>query len=1836
MSNGAEARNAPTCSGVKAKDKDRSCETAEDCIDRKLQLLKLSDERVKQCLNRRIRRATERVRKTFAKRRTDYYNIARAEKLVARSFDDRSMASNGKMSKVRAEGGALSSMAAIPREARETVRSYRVLSEEAIDLLRSLRVRAQDTATSTVANMACSFITYKNSTVSAAAFYCVELIRMVINNIPCVTDFVFRRFQQLLELVSTFITHCRGQVRDGSEPSATQAEAGDSERQTKSAISSIGDCVTWILTGSDNSDEKVFKRKLDHYGNLFKNLTMISTGTEKLVSISNWFFNEFAPSMFTRVCAAWTLKELESVETVDGTVVLKDFVADTMELCVHDLARFKDENYIKRLNTLYKQASWLATAIADKKMTMTSLQATTVNNAIQTVMRFYSTNHVFIKYPLTGARNTPFAIQLVGPPASGKSTAANGIVKTIMDPRMCVKQYPPNSVYSLSQCKHWDGFTNQMAIVIDDIAQQKGAPGSEESDTMQYIRLISNTAFITPQASLEAKGMPCTSDLVISTTNSAFPEFKELRDADAYYRRRELYRQERVSGIWADYYLNASIDTNLFKDYDSYVFFYIPEKVTDGYWKSLDNELKFRPLTKDNISSYRKKYGAMCWPELIKKLSKDFNEHLRCPDPEFTRRPVTDVEFEVYKRDIIIASIAPGVPARRIEPHLSVSAAVASSSTSGEGGVLGKQEEDTRRTFDCSGLTYCCVPQEHTFDLEEADIYEGPFVRYCFAERKAYFYGRAHADDRVRLYWIDVTGHLPDAMVDPVESMLAHCEDMPDVWRPQEEHRVRMMAECEHEAWCNECERKRERGWSFLDTSEVYEAGFDPNVKPISLTIPVMQDEGQDIDFNAPVNVLIGPDVVEPGADEWGDDNIHAEAGPIDDIGTWVQTVADYLRVTAEELYVLLTSMPTYIWAIIGGCFVLGTAVAAYQLYRFMSSESEEDQATMSRVLIDIPDVIKEDVMDYVEGARAEAKMVEAIVANESKKKKSYREVSTTVEQCLTAEAGHAYDANTRTKAHNTTRLRPQTVNKIVAQAYVGQTNAREVGSKIATGNLLMVHARFAPNDGIGFRVLGTGGRTAVFPGHAFRAIQIAEHCELTIFRRGIKFDNVEIDFSTAVAIDDYDLYIVQLPKKFPMMGPIVDHVQTLAEESTSADRYIYFAYNAETKSELIERSSGVMCHEEQYSFESGSINLDCRILNGYRLPIYYGVGHCGSFIVNEATGKVCGMHVAGNPGRGMTFFAPLTQELLERAIGAEPVEDRTEAEAALIVSSSGSRILEETGVVEVIGVVGSNYHQQPPNVNKWQATKLGGHESPMFPIRKEPSVMSLRDERVSAEARAAGRSPLQLGLDKSSVQALEFKPATIDKAKRVLNRVLARMPNGKIGKRLLTLDEQINGVIGPAGEGRYYDGMDMKSAIGLPYRGEFACTCKEGKLPCFEELDTMGPSGEKLYKVRHSVGPVVTGGVMLDRLNTSDQLLRQGKLPFYVNAMNLKMETLKLSKIETAETRSFECLPVHMTMLVRKYFGAFFESLQVNCDMYPVSVGVAAQKGSWTRLGQRLKRFGGNVIAGDYKKWDGKLMPCIMRAAIEVVNEWYGDQPSSPEALARICLAETHSHGYVAAVNMLFRRHGGMPSGSPMTSPINSICNWLNILCAIIDIMESKGHTVSIEKLITDVELAVYGDDHIVALGPEFLGKVTFRDFYELFNRLGLGYTDSVKSGNIEFDYERLEDTTYLKRKFVPHKGYYLAPLDLKSIENMPLWWEARNRCREIDVIREKKISFVEELGMHTRDVYNEHVHIWNGHIQKLKDQGSLVCEENRYPFIDDEHEYVQGEILKGIVNTI
>ena len=85
-----------------------------------------------------------------------------------------------------------------------------------------------------------------------------------------------------------------------------------------------------------------------------------------------------------------------------------------------------------------------------------------------------------------------------------------------------------------------------------------------------------------------------------------------------------------------------------------------------------------------------------------------------------------------------------------------------------------------------------------------------------------------------------------------------------------------------------------------------------------------------------------------------------------------------------------------------------------------------------------------------------------------------------------------------------------------------------------------------------------------------------------------------------------------------------------------------------------------------------------------------------------------------------------------------------------------------------------------------------------------------------------------------------------------------------------------------------------------------------------------------------------------------------------------------------------------------------------------------------------------------------------------------------------------------------------------------------------------------------------MYGDDHVIAVAPEMMDRVDFQKFRSKMQQHNLGYTDSQKNVVSDFRFEKLEDISYLKRKFLKLDGIpdiVFAPLDEDSVNEQLNW---------------------------------------------------------------------------------
>jgi hypothetical protein len=127
-----------------------------------------------------------------------------------------------------------------------------------------------------------------------------------------------------------------------------------------------------------------------------------------------------------------------------------------------------------------------------------------------------------------------FHIQFVGAAGVGKSKLTEEIIHRLheelypKDQKLSYYSYNPN-------IDHFDGYQQQKFMIIDDLFRY-----NEPKHMSLLIGLVTNTPVMLPMAHLEEKGIQLNSDILISSTNTPYPEAKDLFCMEAVHRRRHV------------------------------------------------------------------------------------------------------------------------------------------------------------------------------------------------------------------------------------------------------------------------------------------------------------------------------------------------------------------------------------------------------------------------------------------------------------------------------------------------------------------------------------------------------------------------------------------------------------------------------------------------------------------------------------------------------------------------------------------------------------------------------------------------------------------------------------------------------------------------------------------------------------------------------------------------------------------------------------------------------------------------------------------------------------------------------------------------------------------------------------------------------------------------------------------------------------------------------------------------------------------------------------------------------------------------------------------------
>nr|WDW25671.1 MAG: polyprotein P2-P3 [Canine picodicistrovirus] len=318
-------------------------------------------------------------------------------------------------------------------------------------------------------------------------------------------------FSDILDLpdkISEFITDKISDIRDYA--SDTISEAYD---KIRSIVMEAGD---------DKEHLKHYRKKVDKEDLFAKATKGVKLINDAATAVKN-------VKMFIDLIM-WLLDEIKKWKTkVEDTPKYfvesnKDKVFEYLELSyTFENGCNIDKSKVDEVLYFLKKMSVAANKIDDRHT------VTLVNGLYNT----YSKIKAKYNSRLYMERFEPVVIYLHGKPGCGKSLASAELAKAFaryfkLDFEECVYASPPASEYL-------DGYGGHKIHLIDDLGQDP-----EAKDWKNFCQMVSTTKYLPNMASLEEKGIPYTSEIIIATANFSNPPDTASRDIGALRRRCKL------------------------------------------------------------------------------------------------------------------------------------------------------------------------------------------------------------------------------------------------------------------------------------------------------------------------------------------------------------------------------------------------------------------------------------------------------------------------------------------------------------------------------------------------------------------------------------------------------------------------------------------------------------------------------------------------------------------------------------------------------------------------------------------------------------------------------------------------------------------------------------------------------------------------------------------------------------------------------------------------------------------------------------------------------------------------------------------------------------------------------------------------------------------------------------------------------------------------------------------------------------------------------------------------------------------------------------------------
>lgn len=727
--------------------------------------------------------------------------------------------------------------------------------------------------------------------------------------------------------------------------------------------------------------------------------------------------------------------------------------------------------------------------------------------------------------------------------------------------------------------------------------------------------------------------------------------------------------------------------------------------------------------------------------------------------------------------------------------------------------------------------------------------------------------------------------------------------------------------------------------------------------------------------------------------------------------------------------------------------------------------------------------------------------------------------------------------------------------------------------------NTMDVATRIYMNQGTIWRglrhlnYLGIFGRTMIVPGHLF--LPKAPQYVVKIKRLGMEFDltlyerHIQRLYLDPENTKHNEYLLLDLTEfaNIPAFADIRNQFISESEVGKLAGSKVLF----QTKT-----ANGTQIQKISNTCELlGEVVVTEKEITGFAKGFRYYVpttpGDCGSAIMvmnTQIPGKIIGLHCMGHDSKDMGYGFLVTAEMVGTAKMSMECSNGPPLEYLHSLANEADDCdlpsYTPRGRHIILGLTKERELASP--------MKSDIIPSPIFDQAflhtTEPVCLSGKDPRNSTS-----QSPLITSLEK-----FDTVPHTWDYVDRCVAREFSLKQFLKTTedyggpKRLLTLDEAINGIPG------YIEPLNMRTSPGYPLILSKPPKAI-GKSGFFTY--TLNPDGSKHYTPKPALQ--ATLNELLDCVKTEGWC----KENWYMDW--LKDERRKIDKVRAGKTRMFNIHNCAWLIINRMYFGAVLAAYQHAGHKNGSTIGINMHGPDVTELITYLKTAGENWWDLDIRNFDGTVFNEEVFDGLYVFKKWlrtFCDVGSELDVIGEAFFWRIHICGKVIYVPQT-----GIPSGHLFTATMDTEVNKqrrLKIWRALMKLFK-KWDYLSLEvkeKLARDVG---NGDDILGAVNEAIAHIYNPENIAAVLAEHGIEGTPPTKEeGGTIRGFRTWEHVTYLKCHFAHHETYpslYVAKMNIDTIKELANW--IRTSPDDMAALRSNVADMEQFLYPHGQQVY-------------------------------------------------